>query len=107
MVLSGVERHATVIANALRGDALQHLDITALLDLGAMAVLGFVIGWLGSVLPWSWGMLVTLVLGAGHASVGSCSPHTEQRDRHSGAGEVVRARRAGSKRVTIPPEDNS
>jgi adenylate cyclase len=67
MVLSGVERHATVIANALRGDALQRRDITALLDLGAIAGLGLVIGWLGSVLPWSWGMLVTLVLGAGYA----------------------------------------
>jgi adenylate cyclase len=66
MVLPGIERHATVIANALRGDALQRRDTTALLDLSAMAVLGLVIGWLGAVLPWSWGMLVTLILGAGY-----------------------------------------
>ncbi len=67
LVLPGIERHATVIANALRGDALQRRDTTVLLDLGAMAVLGLVIGWLGAVLPWSWGMLVTLILGAGYA----------------------------------------
>jgi adenylate cyclase len=67
MVLPGIERHATVIANALRGDALQRRDPTALLDLGAMAVLGLVTGWLGSALPWSWGMLVTFILGAGYA----------------------------------------
>ena len=67
MVLPGIERHATVIANALRGDALQRRDTTALLDLGAMAVLGLVLGWLGAVLPWSWGMLATFILGAGYA----------------------------------------
>src|SRR5438093_2051041 len=66
MVLPGVERHATVVANILRGDALQRRDSTALLDLGAMAVLGLVIGWLGSAWPWFWGMLLTLALGAGY-----------------------------------------
>jgi adenylate cyclase len=66
MVLPGVERHATVMANILRSDALQRRDTTGLLDLGAIAVLGLVIGWLGSALPWSWGMLMTLVLGAGY-----------------------------------------
>jgi adenylate cyclase len=50
MVLPGVERHATVMANILRGDALQRRDTTGLLDLGAIAVLGLVIGWLGLAL---------------------------------------------------------
>jgi adenylate cyclase len=64
--LPGVERHATIIANILHGDALQRRDATALLDLGAMVVLGLVIGWLGSILPWSWGTVVTLLLAAGY-----------------------------------------
>src|SRR5262249_32381091 len=65
-VLSGVERHATIIANILRGDALHRRDATALLDLAAIVVLGLVIGWLGSILPWSWGTVVTLLLAAGY-----------------------------------------
>ncbi|HYV52569.1 MAG TPA: hypothetical protein VE971_04675, partial [Candidatus Eisenbacteria bacterium] len=37
-------------------------------------------------------------LTTGCASVGSCSPHTEQRDCHSGAGGVVRLRGASIKK---------
>lgn len=66
--LPGVERHATIIANTLRGDALHRRDTTALLDLGAMLLLGLVVGWLGSTLPWLWGTVVTLIL-AGSAVV--------------------------------------
>jgi adenylate cyclase len=65
MVLPGVERHAAVMANILRGDALQRRDTTGFLELGAIAVLGLAIGWLSSALHWSWGMLMTLVLGQG------------------------------------------
>ncbi len=64
--LPGVERHATIIANILRGDALQRRDTTAWRDLGAIVVLGLVTGWLGSILPWLWGMVVTLLLAAGY-----------------------------------------
>jgi len=63
--LSGVERHATTIANVLRGDALHRRDSTALLDLGAMLALGLVVGGLGSTLPWLWGTVVTFLLAAG------------------------------------------
>ena len=31
-----------------------------------MVVLGLVIGWLGSILPWSWGTAVMLLLAAGY-----------------------------------------
>ena len=64
--LPGVERHATIIANILRGDALQRRDSTALLDLGALVVLGLMIGWLGSTWPWSWGTVAMLSLAGGY-----------------------------------------
>src|SRR5262249_39773408 len=63
--LPGIERHAMIIANILRGDALQRRDTAALLDLGVVVVLGLVIGWLGSTLPWAWGTVVTLVVASG------------------------------------------
>jgi adenylate cyclase len=69
LVLPGVERHATVMANILRGEWLQRRDTMALFDLGTMLVLGLTLGWLGSTLPWSWGMLVTLLLGLGYVYV--------------------------------------
>ena len=64
--LPGVERHATVIANILRGDALQRRDTTVLLDLGALVVLGLAVGWWGSTLPWLWGTVVALILAGGY-----------------------------------------
>jgi len=63
--LPGVERHATIIANILRGDGLQRRDSTALLDLGVIVVLGLVIGGLGSSLPWAWGTVLTLIVAGG------------------------------------------
>src|SRR5438094_10652936 len=44
---------------------------------------------------------------AGHASVGSCSPYTKQRDCHSGVGEVIRSRSARAKNGFNSTEDNS
>ncbi len=69
LVLPGVERHATVIANMLRGEVLRHREALAVLDLGTIAVLGLTLGWLGSALPWSWGMLLTLGIGLGYLGV--------------------------------------
>jgi adenylate cyclase len=64
--LSGVERHATVIANVLRGDVLQRRDATVLVDLGSMAVIGLVLGWLSPRLPWLWGIFCAGSLAGGY-----------------------------------------
>ncbi|MGE3539918.1 MAG: CHASE2 domain-containing protein [Candidatus Tectimicrobiota bacterium] len=62
-VLPGVERHATVIANVLRGETLRRRDSTAWLDLGTILALGLTLGWLASILPWAWGGVLSLALG--------------------------------------------
>jgi adenylate cyclase len=63
-VFPGVERHATVIDNILRQDFLHRRDMTALLDLACMVLLGLLVGCLSPPCPRFWGSLVALGLGA-------------------------------------------
>ncbi len=67
--LPGVERHATVLANVLHSEALQRREATAWIDLGTMLGLGLILGWLGTVLPWSWGTGATLLVGGGYVTM--------------------------------------
>jgi adenylate cyclase len=67
--LSGVERQATVIANVLRGEALQRRNATALLDLACMAGLGLLLSCLSARLPRLWGTLLALLLAGGYLAL--------------------------------------
>jgi adenylate cyclase len=61
-VLPGVERHATVIDNILRQDFLHRRNMTALLDLACMVLLGLLVGCFSPLCPTFWGSLVALGL---------------------------------------------
>lgn len=56
-VLSGVERHATVIETILQRDFLLRRDSTQLLDLLCIGLLGGLLGWLSPKFPSFWGHL--------------------------------------------------
>jgi adenylate cyclase len=61
-MLSGVERHATVVDNILRQQFLYRREASVLLDLAAIVSLGLLAGWLSSKGPASWGTVAALGL---------------------------------------------
>jgi adenylate cyclase len=67
--LPGIERHATVIDNILREDFLRRREVTALIDLAAIVMLGLLVGWLNLKCPSYWGTIAALGLGGAYVVV--------------------------------------
>jgi adenylate cyclase len=65
-VLPGLERHATVIANVLRGEFLHRREVTILIDLACIVSLGLLVGWLSPKLPAPWPYIFAFSLGGAY-----------------------------------------
>jgi adenylate cyclase len=58
----GLERHGTIIDSMLRQDFLHRRETTALIDVGAIVIMGLLVGWLSPKCPSYWGSVAALGL---------------------------------------------
>jgi adenylate cyclase len=67
--LPGLERHATVMANILRGEFLHRREATILIDLACIVSLGLLVGWLSPKLPAHWPYIFACSLGGAYVGL--------------------------------------